>query len=201
MSIELVTARGFCIAQKPFPVIVINTKDGPYGRVFTIFHELVHIGLGQSVVQNMGHTEDNPHEWSLIEQFCNAVAAVFLVPENELLHRVNLLSPTTDLPQLSRHFGVSPEVIMRHLQKLGHISLDEYRAYKDSQLEKYKDNPRQSGPGPSYDRKLLNASGEYFARTAFAAYHEGKITLADLASAFYRCDTKHLFAIESVIFP
>ncbi len=41
ISVELQTARGFCIAQKPFPVIVVNPKDSPYGRIFTIIHELV----------------------------------------------------------------------------------------------------------------------------------------------------------------
>ena len=35
LSVELATARGFCIAQRPFPVIVVNPKDSPYGRIFT----------------------------------------------------------------------------------------------------------------------------------------------------------------------
>ena len=66
LSIRLETARGFCIGQKPFPVIVLNTKDRPHSRIFTIIHELVHIGLGKSVIQNTdlkrGRPPDNTTE-------------------------------------------------------------------------------------------------------------------------------------------
>ena len=71
--------RGFCIAQKPLPVIVVNPKDSPYGRIFTIMHELVHIGLGKSVIQNTELREDRPPD-NPIEVFCNEVAAEVLVP-------------------------------------------------------------------------------------------------------------------------
>ena len=51
-----------------------------------------------------------------------------------------------------------------------------------------------------YHNRLLNTAGEHFARTAFTAYYEEKITLADLSDAFAKCDPKHLFEIESIIF-
>ena len=71
--------RGFCIAQKPLPVIVVNPKDRPYGRIFTIMHELVHIGLGKSVIQNTGIREGRPPD-NPTEVFCNRAAAEVLVP-------------------------------------------------------------------------------------------------------------------------
>ena len=198
LSLELETARGFCIAQKPLPVIVVNPKDSPYGRIFTIVHELVHIALGKSVVQNMelrqGRPPDNP-----TEVFCNEVAAGVLVPKDELSEEVNLHTLETDLPQISKYFRVSPEVIMRRLLTLDRISLKDYRAYRNSLLEKYKESSPTGGGAP-YHHRLLNAAGEHFARTAFTAYYEEKITLADLASAFSKCDPKHLFEIEGVIF-
>ena len=49
LSVDLETVRGFCIAQKPLPVIVLNSKDKPYGRIFTLIHELVHIALGKAL--------------------------------------------------------------------------------------------------------------------------------------------------------
>ena len=57
LSIDLKTVRGFCIAEGSLPVIVVNPKDNPYGRIFTIVHELVHLGLGKSVMQNTGFRE------------------------------------------------------------------------------------------------------------------------------------------------
>ncbi len=203
LSIELSTVRGFCIAQKPFPVIVVNPKDNPYGRIFTIVHELVHLGLGKSVMQNTGigtYPDLNP-----TEVFCNQVAAHVLVPTHELLERVdrgaleeNLLE---HVERISQHFRVNPEVILRRLLTIGYISRKVYRAYRDSQFKKYKESAPTPGPIPiPYHTRLLNSAGEHFARTAFTAYHEQKITLADLAASFSYCDPKHLPKIESVIF-
>ena len=198
LSLELETVRGFCIAQKPLPVIVVNSKDSPYGRIFTIVHELVHIALGKSVVQNMELRQVRPPD-NPTEVFCNEVAAGVLVPKDELSEEVNLHTLETDLPQISKYFRVSPEVIMRRLLTLDRISLKDYRAYRNSLLEKYKESSPTGGGAP-YHHRLLNAAGEHFARTAFTAYYEEKITLADLASAFSKCDPKHLFEIEGVIF-
>ena len=199
LSLELETVRGFCIAQKPLPVIVVNPKDSPYGRIFTIVHELVHIGLGKSVIQNSGIRQGSPPD-NPTEVFCNEVAAKVLVPTDELSVIVNLPTLETDLPQISKHFGVSPEVIMRRLLTLDYISLKDYQAYRNDLLEKYQDRPASTGGSAPYHNRLLNAAGEHFARTAFTAYYEEKITLANLSSAFSRCDTKYLFEIESVIF-
>ena len=200
LSIDLETVRGFCIAQKPLPVIVINSKDSPYGRIFTIIHELVHIALGKSIVQPMGDKEDRPQDWRQTEVFCNDVAGAVLVPADELSEIVNLHTLATDLPQISKHFCASSEVIMRRLQTLAYISREDYQEYRNSLLDKYLDSSPTGGGFVPYHNKLLNTSGEHFARTAFTAYHEQKITLADLSAVFSRCDTKHLPKIESVIF-
>ncbi len=203
LSIHLNTVRGFCIAENPLPVIVVNPKDNPYGRIFTIVHELVHLGLGKSAMQNTGlgtYPDLNP-----TEVFCNQVAAYVLVPTHELLEQVdrgaleeNLLE---HVKKISQHFRVNPEVILRRLLTIGYISRKVYRAYRDSQFEKYKESAPTPGPIPiPYHTRLINTAGEHFARTAFSAYHEQRISLADLASAFSNCDPKHLFEIQSAIF-
>ena len=200
LSVELETVRGFCIAQKPFPVIVVNPKDSPYGRIFTLIHELVHIALGESVIQNTDFEEENTPNLDPIEVFCNQVAADVLVPENELLETVNLEILEEDLPRISKFFHVSPEVIMRRLLTLRKISRRNYYMYRNRQLAMYRNAPARTGGAASYHNRLLNTSGEYFARTAFTAYYEQKITRAELASVLSNCDTKHLAKIESAIF-
>ena len=153
LSVDLETVRGFCIAQNPFPVIVVNSKDSPNGRIFTVIHELVHIALGKSVIQNTGfrsHPNLNP-----TEVFCTQVAAQVLVPEKEI--------------------------------------------YRTIRQRKDKDGPPQTG-GCVYANRLLNASGEHFAQTAFTAYYEKELTLAKLAAILSNFNTKHLFEIERTIF-
>ncbi len=200
LSVELETVRGFCIAQRPFPVIVVNPKDSPYERIFTLIHELVHIALGESVIQNTNFEEVNPSNLDPIEVFCNGVAAEVLVPEDELLGLINLEMLQEDLPQISKHFHVSPEVIMRRLLTLRKISRRNYQMYRSRQLAKYKDAPAGTGGAAPYHNRLLNTSGEHFARIAFTAYYEQKITRAELASVLSNSDTKHLTKIESAIF-
>lgn len=200
LSVELKTVRGFCIAQRPFPIIVVNPKDSPYGRIFTLIHELVHIALGESVIQNTGFEEVNTPNLDPIEVFCNQVAANVLVPENELLEMVNLEMLEEDLSRISKSFHVSSEVIMRRLLTFGKISRHNYEMYRNRQLAKYKNIPERTGGAAPYYNRLLNTSGEHFARTAFMAYYERKITRAELASVLTNCDTKHLAKIESAIF-
>ncbi|MYC78295.1 ImmA/IrrE family metallo-endopeptidase [Candidatus Poribacteria bacterium] len=200
LSVKLETVRGFCIAQRPFPVIVVNPKDSPYGRIFTLIHELVHIALGESVIQNTDFEATLPSNLDPIEVFCNQVAAEVLVPEDELLKIVNLEMLEEELSGTSKFFHVSSEVIMRRLLTLGKISRHDYRTYRNRQLAKYKDTPARTGGAVPYHNRLLNTSGEYFARTAFTAYYEQKITRAELASVLSNCDTKHLAKIEGTIF-
>ena len=200
LSIDLKTVRGFCIAQKPLPVIVINPKDNPYGRIFTLIHELVHIALEKSIIQNTGFEKVNSSRLNQIEVFCNHVAGQVLVPENELLDIVDFETLERDLTKISKHFHVNPEVIMRRLQILKKISTRKYQTYRNSQQKKYRSKPSKPGGAVPYHNRLLNTYGDHFARTAFTAYYEDKITISELASAFSNCDTKHLSEIESAIF-
>ncbi len=199
LSLELETVRGFCIAQKPFPVIVINQKDRSYGRVFTIIHELVHIALGKSIKQNTGYSDRRKPSLNETERFCNTVAGEVLVPENELLEIIDLKTLKDDIPKLSKHFQVSNEVILRRLLILKIIPQHKYYAYRKMSLQNYKVPKGDTKIRSFYYKRLLNTSGEYYARAAFNAYHENKFTLADLSAAFYNCDTKHLSEIQSEI--
>ena len=182
-----------------FPVIAINSKDTPYNRVFTIIHELVHIGLGKSIIQNTELQHNRPPD-DPTEVFCNEVAGEVLVPKGELLERVNLHTLEKSLPHISEYFHVSPGVIMRRLLTLGKIPQQLYEIYRNSQRKRRKNSSAPSSRSVSYYNRLLNTAGESFAQTAFRAYYEQKITLADLSDAFSKCDPKHLFEIESIIF-
>ena len=199
LSVELETVRGFCIAQRPFPVIVVNPKDSPYARIFTLIHELVHIALGESIIQNTDFREIDRSDLDPIEVFCNRVTGEVLIPKKELLETVKLQTLEADLPKISKHFHVSREAIMYRLLILGKISEPNYQKYRNSQLEKYKNAPKSKGGPRPYYKRLLSTSGDHFARIAFTAYYEQKITRAELASVFSNCKTKHLSEIESDI--
>ena len=200
LSVERKTMRGFCISETPFPIIVINPKDNPYSRIFTITHELVHLAIGKSVIQNSHFEEANINKRNRIESFCNKVAAEVLLPEDELLEEVKLETLERDLPKISRYFHVNPAAIMCRLLSLKLISQHSYQTFTNEQHKKYDSTSNDNKDVPTkYYKRLLNASGEYFARIAFTAYYDDRITLAELSSAYSNCATKHLRAIWSEI--
>lgn len=76
-GVNLEEMRGLCIFHEEIPIILLNGKDTTNGRIFSLFHELTHLLLGESAI-----CENN--ESSQEEIFCNAVAGEFLVPSDDL---------------------------------------------------------------------------------------------------------------------
>ena len=76
-AIDTRTFRGFSIADKVAPFVVINDQDARPAWSFTLLHETVHLLLGQTGVS--GTYGENEVEW-----FCNDVAGEFLLPSREL---------------------------------------------------------------------------------------------------------------------
>lgn len=105
-AIDVAAFRGFALADPIAPFTVVNDQDTKPAWSFTLLHELAHLWLGTTGVS--GAFAD-----AQIEQFCNAVAAGFLLPANEL-----------PLVGVNRHteFGVTARLIgefaeERHLSR------------------------------------------------------------------------------------
>lgn len=75
-SLDVETFRGFALADKIAPFVVINDQDSETAWAFTLLHELCHIWLGQTGVSGASAAND-------VEQFCNDVAGRFLMPSRE----------------------------------------------------------------------------------------------------------------------
>ena len=68
--------RGFALVNKTAPYIFVNSTDSKYAQVFTLIHEVTHIMLGISA----GHAGDGFIGHDIVEDYCDRVAAEFLVP-------------------------------------------------------------------------------------------------------------------------
>ncbi len=53
--------RGFAIADRVAPFVVINDQDAKAARSFTLIHELAHIWLGQTGIQRLGGSGADDH--------------------------------------------------------------------------------------------------------------------------------------------
>ncbi|ENE0867295.1 ImmA/IrrE family metallo-endopeptidase [Klebsiella pneumoniae] len=67
--------RGFCLIDEMVPCVFVNGTDSYSAQVFTLFHEVAHIWVGNAGVSNWQF--DNK-----IESFCNKVAAEVLMPHD-----------------------------------------------------------------------------------------------------------------------
>ena len=76
-AIETSVFRGFSIADKVAPFIVINDQDAKPAWSFTLLHETVHLLLGQTGIS--GEYEGNE-----IERFCDDIAGECLLPAKAL---------------------------------------------------------------------------------------------------------------------
>ena len=77
-ALEQDVFRGFSIADKIAPFIVINERDARAAWAFTLLHEIVHLILGQTGVSGRQAESET-------ERFCDDVAGDFLLPEHEII--------------------------------------------------------------------------------------------------------------------
>ena len=76
-NIPIEVFRGFCIADRIAPFIVINSNDSKRAYSFTLLHEITHIFLGHSGISDLD-------EKNQTEKFCNDTAAEILFPKAEI---------------------------------------------------------------------------------------------------------------------
>ena len=167
--------RGFAISDPVAPLIFINFADVSCARLFTLIHELAHIWLGQS-----GISDAHPDTDKAIEIKCNAIAAQFLVPEDQFLSSwQNERSWMENIVQLRSQFRTSRWVIARRAESLGKITLPQYREYTAELRAEYveRDKNRKDG-GDFYITKKSQIS-KPFSKAIVSEALSGKLLLRE----------------------
>ncbi len=118
-QLKVSECRGFALVNEKAPYIFINSADSKSAQLFTLIHEVAHLMLGVSA----GHAGSEGFYQEATEEYCDMVAAEFLVPESVLLKTWN-----NDTKSASKKFKVSELVIARRAHDLGLMS---NTAYKD----------------------------------------------------------------------
>ena len=124
--------RGFAIADRIAPFVVINAQDAVSSRAFTLIHELAHIWLGRTGISGMPHMIEGTGDHERLEEFCNDVAGQFLLPNEYLahLHKDDFSEKEVAMQrtaQISKQMSVSEPMVA---YKLTRIDLMPHRIYK-----------------------------------------------------------------------
>jgi Zn-dependent peptidase ImmA (M78 family) len=193
-TLELEEARGFSISLKPLPVVVVNIKDAPRGRIFTLLHELTHVMLNEGGICDL-HDAD-------VEAFCNRVAGAALFPKEAVLQsntvRRHEKGDTTwsdeELRDLSRQFGGSREAALVRLLTLKLTTQSFYDRMHHRFLQQYeqqqKEKQEREGFAPPHVI-ALSSVGPLFTNLVLENLNRDKITASDV-SDYLQIRLKHL---------
>ena len=156
-ALDTTVLRGFSIADKVAPFIVINDRDARSAWSFTLMYEMVHLLLGHTGIS--GDNAENE-----VERFCNDVAGEFLLPERELKQLV--LDSRQDIRHISEQinafaneFKVSNAMVAYKADRSNLISQDTYnqlsaiyRKAWHGERERSRAQAREQDGGPNYYR-------------------------------------------------
>ena len=131
LKMPIEEARGFSITLADSAAVIVNGRDTPHARIFTLFHEYAHLLLDESAVcDNQSDSSSNPHI-RLVESWCNTFAGAFLLPKEELEnhHKIESFLQSGDYVNaaaaISSHFRVSKDAALIRLRVLNLISEEE----------------------------------------------------------------------------
>lgn len=183
-NIPLEIFRGFVIADDIAPFVVINDYDAESARSFTLLHELAHLWLGTTGVSGDIRAQVN----NVVEKFCNEVAALILLPQQEINElRISASMTIDEVAAVTTRFAdernISRSMVAYKLlldrkitgslwQALAGRFYDEWREIVRSK----KDKEGQSSGGPSYYVVRRSKLGRELTGLASRALSSGSLT-------------------------
>ena len=172
--------RGFALSDPYAPLIFVNGADAKSAQMFTLAHEFAHLWLGKSgeglSAFKALEPDNRRSKFHAVEQFCDQVAAEFLVPASEIIETwPSVANSDTPFEELARRFKVSPIVIGRRAMDLKLVRRREffnfYRVYQDREQKR-----KQSSKGGGNFYKSQNVRlGRLFATHLIRAAKEGRV--------------------------
>ncbi len=127
---------GCSIYYEYCPIIILNGKNYPNRRIFTLMHELAHLTQGISAICDVD-------KYNKKEAFCNKVAAEILIPSNSL-DEIDLFYKNGNLKlgELSNIYGVSKQTVVYKLNSCNKID-DKLKNKLITKIEESNNNKRK----------------------------------------------------------
>ena len=166
-------SEGLSLFYDVLPIIVIITSgQTPSRKLFTLIHELVHLGLRQSALDGYILEADNQ-----TERYCNEVAGHVLVPIsviNEIYNEKNQL--IENIEHIRKVIKVSYDAIAIQLKQVGKISQSDLDAYFTNKQKRIDES--DNGFRSSYKKHTTyNHFGRIYVQQVFSAVWEDALSL------------------------
>lgn len=180
-NISLNTFRGYALADKIAPFIIINKNDSPGAWSFTLIHELAHIWLGETGISGVKNDLE-------IEKFCNNVAGRFLLPKKDLsklfIDESMEFDIVTDLiASFALERNISNSMVAYNLYQTGKIKQGLWQKLSNFYRKKWMDSRakerkrgREREGGPNYYVVKRHSTGTRLINLVQGYLNEGLLT-------------------------
>ncbi len=187
----------FCLVHDEFPVIYLNNSRPAVRQIFSLFHELAHLLLGENDVTRRINQGNGG-----IENFCDQFAAEFLVPSDDLETRLTFSVYNDEvIEELANYYNVSRPVILIKLVNRGIYTqnnywqkINQWTKEHERRMEKREDGNTPPSGG-SYYNTLATYLGYRFMELAFGKYRQGHCSIEQLAEHL-NVKVRHLPQLE-----
>ena len=168
--------RAFTLLDEYAPLIFINSKDSPNGKLFSLLHEAAHIWMGKDNFYNDRY--GNANGVSDLEVICNAIAAEILVPNDifaiEWNKRNDLEWNVEKIKVLSRFFKCGATVIARRALDNKLITKDEYDAIAKEAVEYFNQQKAEKiSTGGNFYNNIAVKNDKRFVLALNSSMYEG----------------------------
>jgi Zn-dependent peptidase ImmA (M78 family)/transcriptional regulator with XRE-family HTH domain len=197
-AFDLDEARGASVHFPVLPVILINAKDPPVARCFTLVHELGHLLMGSGAL-----CEIYGRRLPGVERTCNQFAAALLMPAKAFIGDFRSDTENDDLlrevSRLARRYNVSAEAAAIRLFELHQIDRQVLALVQRETRNRVEQRP--DGDPPRIPRSVIKLRdlGRNYVGAVLDAYHADRITLTD-ASQYLDVKVPHIRKMEERLY-
>ncbi len=164
--------RGLSLIDKNPYIIVLNSRDDPTSRIFTLFHEYAHILLGINELDE----DSNYSSSDKIEKWCNNFASYFLISDDRIQQYVDKFYNIDKIvTSISNRYKLSYSMIFYRLYKLNYIQ--SYETEYDKFIKKKEQIKNTTSSGGNYIVNIKTEYGNKFINIVNENYEKGEITL------------------------
>ena len=183
-------ARGLSLCDTLAPYIVLNSRDAPAGRTFTLMHELAHLYYGQCGLDDLSDEELVSVDHRILEQRCNQVAAAVLMPSDRfsqewrnaaggLNDKVGLVADAFGVSRLAVAVRAKSDVV----RFISGEQFRDLRNWLDAEYNEYRESRPKGGGGILPAVRAIKELGGRYARLVLDGYADGRLSRLDAADA------------------
>lgn len=181
-KIDRTEYSGLVLHDEYAPLILLNPKDKPSRRIFTLVHELAHLLIKPESSLSLIDFRTNVKEYDKVEVFCNAIASHILIDYAHINTHLNKASSVEDnIERFVNKFRVSYSAIAVAIKKLNIINQEQLDELLDFYKKEYINNLKKSTGGRTVpDKQVLDRCGKLLTIQVLTAYEQSSINASEV---------------------